>query len=50
LNDKFFIELNNGLAEFLDGIGAVMKGMGGLKGVLSAIGVLVTKMFHEQIA
>ena len=50
LNDEFFIDLNNGLADFLDTLGSVTKGLGGLKGILSILGVVATRVFSTQIA
>lgn len=50
LNDDFFIDLNNGFSGFLDLISDTIKGLGGLKGVLSGIGALVLQIFGKDIA
>ena len=50
LNDDFFIDLNNGLSDFIDLISNTIKGLGGLKGVLSGLGVLATKIFGKQLS
>ena len=50
LDDDFFIGLNDGLAKFLGMISNVIEGMGGLKGVLAGIGVLITNAFGDKMA
>lgn len=50
LNDKFFIELNNVFAGFLDTIGSVIDGLGGVKGVLLAVGSIFLKVYRNQAA
>ena len=50
LNDDFFIGLNNGFAGFLGIISNVIQGLGGLKGVLAGLGVVVTQIFGDQMA
>lgn len=50
LDDKFFIKLTNTLADVIDKIDDVIQALGGLPGVLSLIGSLVTKIFHDQMA
>lgn len=50
LKDDFFIALTDSFGSMLKGIGAITKGMGGLKGVLSAVGVLVTRLYGQQMA
>ena len=49
INDKFFITLNDLLADVLDKINDLIKSMGGLPGVIAAIGVIFTKVFNQQI-
>jgi len=50
LDDKFFIGLTNTLADVIGKIDDVIQALGGLPGVLSLIGSLVTKVFHDQMA
>lgn len=50
INDKFFITLNDLLADVLDKINDLIKSMGGLPGVIAAVGVIFTKVFNQQIA
>jgi len=45
INDEFFIQLNDFLADTLGGIEQVVDALGGLSGVLSAIGMVVTSLF-----
>ena len=48
LNDKFFIELNNAFADILDTINNTIEGLGGLKGVLLAVGSIFLKVYSNQ--
>lgn len=50
IDDKFLISLNNDLATVLKGVDKLIDSMGGLKGVLSGIGILVTQIFQKQMA
>ena len=50
LDDEAFIDLNNGFADFIELISNAIKGLGGLKGVLAGLGVLVTKIFNKQLS
>ena len=50
INDKFFITLNDLLADVLDKINDLIESMGGLPGVIAAIGVVFTRVFNQQIA
>ena len=50
INDKFFIGFNNGLAEVLTGIEKFIKSIGGVKGVLLALGTTFTGVFQNQMA
>ena len=49
LNDDFFIDLTNGFAGLLGGVENFIDGLGGIKGVLLAIGSIVTNVFSKQI-
>lgn len=49
LDDKFFISVANLLAKFLNGIDDVIDGLGGLKGVLFAIGAIASTVFKDQM-
>ena len=48
LNDKFFIGLNNAFADILDTINNTIEGLGGLKGVLLAVGSIFLKVYSNQ--
>lgn len=50
IDDKFFIDLNNTLASTLKFINNLIKSFGGLPGIISAAGVLLTKYFGPQMA
>ena len=50
IDDKFFIKANDFLADNLNGVNNLIKALGGLPGVLSAIGTLLTRYFNIQIA
>ena len=50
VNDKFFIKLNNAAAKTVNLFGEIIKGAGGLKGVLATIGALATTVFDKQIS
>lgn len=50
LDDKFFIELTNGFAEFLDGVNNTIKALGGLKGLLPTVISLMTSLFQPQMS
>jgi hypothetical protein len=47
VDEKFFIGLLNGLEKVLKTVDMLMDSMGGLKGVLSTIGVLLTRTFSK---
>ena len=49
-DDKFFIELTNGFGKLIDKVGAFVQSIGGLQGVLSGLGLIVTKVFAQQMA
>lgn len=48
-DDKFFINLTNGFANFLKVIDDAVSGLGGMKGVLLLIGSIATKIFNEDL-
>ena len=50
INDEFFIDLTDGLAKFVDMVNNLVDSMGGLDGLLMGIGVLVTRVFSNQMA
>lgn len=50
LNDKFFIQLNDGFAKVLDIINQIITGLGGMKGILLTLGGVMTSVFSGQIA
>ena len=50
LDDKFFIKLTDGFSKFLDLIHNTIEGLGGLKGVLTTIGALMTTVFANKTA
>ena len=50
LDDDFFIALTDGFATFLHGIDDVIDGLGGLQGVLLALGAIITTVFQKQVA
>ena len=50
IDDKFFISLNDLFAGFLKTIDQVIKGLGGVKGVLSAVSAIAFTLFNGQIA
>ena len=49
IKDNFFIELNNGLADFLGGIDKLLDSLGGVKGLLLAISPLVVNIFGDSL-
>lgn len=50
LNDKFFIKLNNGLAEILGLVSDLTKSLGGISGTLGLIGTIAIHVFRNQIS
>ena len=50
LNDKFFIDLNNGFAGFLNLLSNTIKGIGGVQGALAMLGNVVSRVFAQDIA
>ena len=50
LNDEFFIDVLNSIADIIEGVDNLIDRFGGLKGTLTIIGVLFTKVFSKQIS
>lgn len=50
INDDFFIDFNNGLADALGGIEKFVDNMGGVSGLLLQLGTIVSNVFSKQIA
>lgn len=50
LDDDFFIEATNLLADFIGLVENLIDGLGGMPGLLSIIGVAMTKVFSVQMA
>ena len=50
INDEDFIDLLNGVEKVLGFVDDLIDSLGGLKGVLMAIGTIVTKVFSQQLA
>lgn len=50
LDDKFFITTLNGLEKLLSGIADVTDSLNGLPGILSVLGVVLTKVFSNQLS
>ena len=49
VNDKFFIELTNGVETFVEKIGTIIKSMGGYKGILTTVSVLFMNVFAQKM-
>lgn len=49
VDDDFFIDLNNGLADLLTGVDKLIKSMGGLAGFLPMVIALFTKLFGDKV-
>ena len=50
LNDEAFIDILNSIEKILTGFDKLIDSIGGLGGVLSTLGAIVTKVFHNQMA
>ena len=50
LDDDFFITILNGFEKLLTGVGEFTDSLNGLPGILSVLGVIVTKVFNSQLA
>lgn len=49
VKDKFWIDLTNGFADALKQVEILVDSLGGLKGVLSALGILGTKLLGDKM-
>lgn len=49
LNDKIFINLLNNIAKIINGVDAIIDSVGGLKGLLSSIAVIIGKLKFDSI-
>lgn len=49
LDDSFFIGFNNVLAEVLEQVNNLIKGLGGVKGVVVTLGTVLMTVFNQQI-
>lgn len=49
LKDDFFIKFNNDLADILKSVNGLIKGFGGLKGVIATVGTVLLQSFNKQI-
>lgn len=50
LNDEFFIDATNLLADFIGLVENLIDGLGGMPGVLALVGVALTRVFSTQMA
>lgn len=50
INDEAFIDLLDAFEDILSSIDRFIQSIGGLKGVLTSLGAIVTKVFHDQLA
>ena len=50
IDEDFFIDLTNGFEDILSILGKFIDSIGGVKGVLSSVGVLLTSIFSDKIA
>jgi hypothetical protein len=50
LNDDAFININKRVADLLDGIASIARGMGGLGGMISNLSILLIGVFRDKIA
>lgn len=48
INDKFFIGANNLLAGLLDGVNGFIKGMGGVKGLISTVAAFIGQSLAKE--
>lgn len=49
IDEEFFKDLNNSLADILDGIDLFIDSIGGVKGALSGVGMVITTVFQSQL-
>jgi hypothetical protein len=50
INDKFFIEILNNIEKILGFVDQIIDKVGGLKGVLNVIGVIITTTMKDSLA
>ena len=50
LDDKFFISIDNTITHLLNAVSDLVKGFGGLPGVIALIGTTLTSVFGSQIS
>ena len=50
INDEFFIDLLNNIEKIISFVDRLIDNLGGLKGVLTAVGAIVTRVFSEQLS
>lgn len=50
LKDDFFIKLTDGFAGFLNIIGDTIDGIGGMKGAIALLGVVITRVFAQDVS
>ena len=50
LNDDFFIDMLNGFEKVLGFVSHLIDNLGGLQGVLLALGAIITKVFSSQLS
>jgi hypothetical protein len=49
INDEAFIDMLNTVEKIVNALNKLIDSMGGLKGVITALGVVGTRVFKEQI-
>lgn len=50
INDEFFIDLLNIIEKLINGFSNLVDTMGGVPGLLTTIGFVLTKVYHKQIS
>jgi hypothetical protein len=50
INDEFFIDILNNIEKIIGFVDHLIDNLGGLKGVLAAIGAIATKVFSAQLS
>jgi hypothetical protein len=50
LDDKFFIKITDGFADFLDIISNIVDAIGGMKGAVSLLGGVLLRTFGPQLS
>lgn len=50
INEDFFIGLDNAFTPFLSGIATAIDALGGMKGALSAVGLIMTRLYGDKMA